>query len=389
MLNSLQAVSPASAQQESSAAPVTTPVKPMSKKFQIIDVFTSAAGERLQGAQIAVIDGDGLSDEKMIALAREFGTETVFILPADARGVPVGADSPSALAPLPAASIRVFSPLKELPFAGHPMMAAIFSVANAKKATGKFSSSAEGGEMSFGLRQRIGVISCSAFEGKGKGGEIESVGWKLPFDYTIDKGVPVNEQLAAGLGLSPDQLEFRGSGMFENSSFLCRKVYPVQIGTPYTVVPVKSYQAVRSAKLDDEMPWLFDCGEGIILLTAETPEGEKADFHARIVGKDVGIHEDPPIGNSMPSLASYLLDLSGKNEVSVSVSRGTEMRSAHKLKMSRYSLLHITVKSMDLQQNGHASNGTHLHMGTGQKMCTCELSVWGHVAESAEGTMKM
>ncbi len=35
---------------------------------------------------------------------------------------------------------------------------------------------------------------------------------------------------------------------------------------------------------------------------------EYSNFHARLLGPDIGIHEDPPIGSSMPAFTSYLCD---------------------------------------------------------------------------------
>ncbi|HWZ45755.1 MAG TPA: PhzF family phenazine biosynthesis protein [Candidatus Saccharimonadales bacterium] len=78
--------------------------------FSQLDVFTS---EPLAGNQLAVFkDGRGLSDDQMLALAREMNfSETTFILPRDAatereRGV----------------RVRIFTVDEELPFAGHPTL---------------------------------------------------------------------------------------------------------------------------------------------------------------------------------------------------------------------------------------------------------------------------
>jgi PhzF family phenazine biosynthesis protein len=77
------------------------------RRFQQVDVFTTRA---LQGNALAVVlDGDGLSDAQMAALARWTNlSETSFLLPpsdehADYR-------------------VRIFTPSTELPFAGHPTL---------------------------------------------------------------------------------------------------------------------------------------------------------------------------------------------------------------------------------------------------------------------------
>src|SRR6266851_8212531 len=78
--------------------------------FVQLDVFSSRP---LEGNALAVfLDGRGLSDEQMQALAREMNlSETTFILPRDAatereRGV----------------RVRIFTTGEELPFAGHPTL---------------------------------------------------------------------------------------------------------------------------------------------------------------------------------------------------------------------------------------------------------------------------
>jgi len=77
------------------------------RRFQQVDVFTTQA---LQGNGLAVVvDGDGLSDAQMAALARWTNlSETSFLLPpSDER-----ADY----------RVRIFTPNTELPFAGHPTL---------------------------------------------------------------------------------------------------------------------------------------------------------------------------------------------------------------------------------------------------------------------------
>jgi trans-2,3-dihydro-3-hydroxyanthranilate isomerase len=78
--------------------------------YVILDVFTDVP---LQGNQLAVFtDADGLGDDLMQRTARELNlSETVFLLPGD-RGAHARA--------------RIFTPVTELPFAGHPVLGAAF-----------------------------------------------------------------------------------------------------------------------------------------------------------------------------------------------------------------------------------------------------------------------
>ncbi|HEX4829943.1 MAG TPA: PhzF family phenazine biosynthesis protein [Trebonia sp.] len=78
------------------------------RDFLIADVFTSTP---LEGNQLGIFpDGRGLAAELMQRAAREMSfSETVFFLPPDD---PAAAD----------ARVRIFTPGKELPFAGHPTL---------------------------------------------------------------------------------------------------------------------------------------------------------------------------------------------------------------------------------------------------------------------------
>src|ERR1700739_2490674 len=80
-------------------------------RYRIVDVFTERT---LEGNALAVFpDGQGLNDETMQKIAKEFNlSETVFVLPA------TRADC--------AVKLRIFTPHRELPFAGHPTVGASF-----------------------------------------------------------------------------------------------------------------------------------------------------------------------------------------------------------------------------------------------------------------------
>jgi len=82
--------------------------------YSVYDVFTDT---KLAGNPLAVIfDGGGLGDEAMQAIARETNlSETVFVQPADN--------------PAYTARIRIFTPGRELPFAGHPTVGTAIALA--------------------------------------------------------------------------------------------------------------------------------------------------------------------------------------------------------------------------------------------------------------------
>jgi trans-2,3-dihydro-3-hydroxyanthranilate isomerase len=81
-------------------------------RYVLVDVFTDRP---LAGNALAVFtDARGLDDQRMQALARELNlSETVFVLPKQGQGD---------------ARIRIFTPARELPFAGHPVLGAAFVI---------------------------------------------------------------------------------------------------------------------------------------------------------------------------------------------------------------------------------------------------------------------
>jgi len=87
---------------------------PMERRFYTLDVFTNT---RFEGNPLAVItDGDGLSDDAMLAIAREMNlSETVFVQkPTEDRAL---------------ARLRFFTPQQELKLAGHPVIGTWFLLA--------------------------------------------------------------------------------------------------------------------------------------------------------------------------------------------------------------------------------------------------------------------
>jgi trans-2,3-dihydro-3-hydroxyanthranilate isomerase len=90
------------------------------RSYVIADVFTATP---LEGNQLAVFtDGRGLASEHMQRIARELNlSETVFVLPAEAEGD---------------ARIRIFTPVRELPFAGHPVLGSAFVIGESSACAG-------------------------------------------------------------------------------------------------------------------------------------------------------------------------------------------------------------------------------------------------------------
>lgn len=83
--------------------------------FSVVDVFTTRP---LEGNPLAVFtNAAGLSAESMQRIARETNlSETAFVLPAEEGGT---------------ARLRIFTPRRELPFAGHPIVGSAYVIGRA------------------------------------------------------------------------------------------------------------------------------------------------------------------------------------------------------------------------------------------------------------------
>lgn len=79
----------------------------MLRRYAVVDVFSE---RRLLGNPVAVVlDADGLDTEAMQAIARWTNlSETTFLLPPSVAGASY--------------RLRIFTPVSELPFAGHPTL---------------------------------------------------------------------------------------------------------------------------------------------------------------------------------------------------------------------------------------------------------------------------
>jgi hypothetical protein len=111
----------------------------MPRRFVTLDVFT---GERFAGNPLAVVlEAEGLDTAAMQQIAKEFNlSETVFVLP------------PSE--PRQRADIRIFTPARELPFAGHPTVGTAVLLA-------LLDQNGEPGAAAFGLKEQVGIVPCA------------------------------------------------------------------------------------------------------------------------------------------------------------------------------------------------------------------------------------
>lgn len=241
------------------------------RRYVILDVFTSTP---LAGNPLAVIlDADGLDDARMQAIAREFNlSETVFVLPPANK--------------MHSASLRIFTPGRELPFAGHPTVGT--AVALARQKVG-----ADGGEMMLVLEEKVGPIRCGVFiKSQSQGHAIFDLPrTPEPVEAKLDR-----EVLAAALGLVPAEIGF------ENHQPMA-----FTAGSPYVFVPLRDLDTIARAA-PRSGAWAAALGgvsHAMYLYCRQTVTGGHA-FHARCFAPGVGIPEDPATGGAAAAFAGVV-----------------------------------------------------------------------------------
>jgi len=246
----------------------------MNYNYYIADVFTR---QIFNGAQIAVFpNADGLSDQQMKLVARELNlTETVFVFHPESEST--------------TRKMRIFSPLGEIDFAGHPIIATAYVLGSCGdiKLTEAITPVV--------FEQNVGPIDVNISANQGKPFFVQ---FSRKVTSLVDRFAPTDEELASFLSIQQSELDHK-------------KYSPrlVSCGFPYLIVPVWSYETVRKAKFNYSA-WSQSIAPQtaaleILLFAPKTPFVD-SDFNARLLGPRIGIHEDPPIGSAMPAFASYL-----------------------------------------------------------------------------------
>lgn len=272
----------------------------MAANFFIVDVF---AEQRYAGNPLAVVLGaESLSDGAMQRLAAETNySETTFVYTAaEANG---------------GYRTRLFTPAREIAFAGHPILGTAWVVR--KMLAGATADSVR-------LNLQVGPIPV-VFERPATGGET------LWFDAPeITEGNQCDAaRMAAALGLALEDID---QGL---------PVRMMSAGTAAVIVPLNGLAALGRARLD-LAAYAGLMAEGFPPLTylfCRETRSDENDFSARFFFEAHGVREDPATGNGAAFLARYLL-LHGNcppDKLSWRIEQGHELR--------RPSLVRIRVDS--------------------------------------------
>ena len=274
----------------------------MKLKFNIVDVFAEA---RYSGNQLAVFLNAGrLSDTEMQQIAREMNySETTFVVSDKMRDNGY--------------KVRIFTPQREVPFAGHPVIGTAYVILRelVKKPIKKIKLNLESGQVPVAIKYRDD--------------DADKIWMKHPtpvFGDTFD----INN-VAEVLNLDPGAIDER---------------FPVQnvsTGLPCIMVPMKTLNDVRSVRIDRDRYYALIKGisaKAIFIFSPETYE-EENDLNARMFADYYGIPEDPATGSANGCLAGYLAKHKyfGDESVNVRVEQGYEI--------GRPSLLYLRAENTD------------------------------------------
>ncbi|MEG4043785.1 PhzF family phenazine biosynthesis protein [Microcoleus sp. Pol17_C1] len=258
--------------------------------FYIVDVF---AESKYAGNQLAVFCGAGvaeLSEAQMLLIAREINySETTFIRSPDPRDG--GYD------------VRIFTPKKELPFAGHPTLGTAFVLQQ---------------EI---IRQKVDRVILNLAVGQipvsfNYHNESAEILWMRQNPPSFGQVLSA-ESLANVLNLQPDEID---------ANF---PIQEVSTGVPFIIVPLKTIASLKKAQVNlDKYFELVNTMEAkeILIFCPET-YSDVNDLSVRVFAHSLGIPEDPATGSANGCLAGYLVehDYYGEAKIDVRVEQGYEI----------------------------------------------------------------
>jgi trans-2,3-dihydro-3-hydroxyanthranilate isomerase len=242
--------------------------------YHLLDVFTA---RRFTGNPLAVVeDADALTTEEMQAIAREFNlSETVFLLaPRD---------------PVNTARARIFTPQRELPFAGHPTIGAAALLAETR--AGALLAARP---VALVLEAEIGLLCCEARRGRSGVTYAECT---LPALPRAGAAPPAIDAIAAALSLAPPDIGFDA-----------HVPAVVSAGPSFLFVPLRSRAALdRARRVPDRFAAVVGDQAGMWLYTKETVDPAAAVQARMLAAQGMGIDEDPATGSAAAAFAAVAL----------------------------------------------------------------------------------
>ena len=269
--------------------------------FYLVDVF---AEEKYAGNQLSVVrNASALSSDQMQRIANEMHfSETTFILSDKEQNG--GYD------------VRIFTPAREMPFAGHPTLNTAYVIRQ---------NITEGTINKVVLNLKVGQIPV-AFEKDREGQEIL---WMKQIPPIFGKIFDA-EQVSEVLGLDVNEID---------SKF---PIQEVSTGVPFVIVPLKTLDAVKRVRIDkDKHSQLTKETQAEMLVFCPETYNKENNLNVRVFVDLFGIPEDPATGSANGCLAGYLsrYHYFGDYVVNARVEQGYEI--------GRPSLLHLKAENRE------------------------------------------
>jgi len=282
--------------------------RPMDLSFHTLDVFTDRT---FGGNPLGVFpDAAHLPSDLMQRIAKEMNlSETVFLGPAETEEG--------------TARVRIFTPGREVPFAGHPTVgSAIYLAAEAigSVAVADTLDASGSGEITLVLEENVGPVPVDVKFTEGRPVFARFTTAVLPEHRPSPHTV---EALAQMIGLDPSDIG--GTGPRGHAL----EPEMVSCGLEYFVIPVRTLDAVRRSVLDTAR-WqrmLADAWAHHVYVVCMDAEGDGVDVHVRMYAPGSGVPEDPATGSAAAALGGYLSGVDGRDEASLSwtVEQGLEI----------------------------------------------------------------
>ena len=240
----------------------------MRVRFITCDVFTD---RRFGGNQLAVIpDASALSGAQMQQITREFNySESTFVLPST-NGC--------------TRQVRIFTPAKEIPFAGHPNVGTAFVLASLGE-LGEF-----GDETTVTFEEQAGTVPVAIRRTATGFRCVLSAPAPLSIGPTLDVAA-----VAAAISIDP--------------ASVVTGVHPPQVasvGLPFVMVELRDRECLARARIDiNGFEALKAAGVHPDVLYY-TRDGGELDIRARMFAPFDGVMEDPATGSANCALAAML-----------------------------------------------------------------------------------
>ncbi|SAL32713.1 PhzF family phenazine biosynthesis protein [Caballeronia sordidicola] len=262
----------------------------MNRRYVTADVFTHT---RFHGNPVAVVlDAEGLSTSQMQAITAEFGySETTFVLPPRD--------------PAHTAWVRIFTPSREIPFAGHPNIGTAFVLATRAAANG----TPLPDRLVF--EEAAGLVPVTQMK---QGGVVAGAELTVPERLTRLSTLSA-ESVAACLSLDASDIRTDAHAPQVAS-----------VGLPFVVAELASREALRRcipSLVDYKKVLPVDGAVSIYAYTRDVGNDTSCDIQSRMFTPRMT--EDPATGSATAAAVALIADVRGESRLLLSVSQGVDM----------------------------------------------------------------